>query len=106
MLKFAMSDRGCTDDQTAIGYCFGYGLKHLGFLEDIVGTDGGNGFAEGEIERVYQAQAATPEIANRARGCTDVQRVAGLAENYVYVGAELLHAPGATGRVTVHNEYR
>ena len=76
MLRFAAAEGGGADDEGAVGNRFGDRLKLFGAGEQRRGTDGGTGFAEGQLVRIDDAKMKEAEIAHGAGGGADVERVA------------------------------
>jgi len=82
MLQHAMADRRGPDDKSAIGdgICKRRILSRP--LQDILRLHRRFRFAKCDLIRIYQAEFGDAEVAHRARGRTDVQRIAGRDQNH------------------------
>ena len=77
VLQLSIADRRRADHQAAIRASFLDGGELPGFCQNRPSAYRGNRFAKGLFERFDQAQIERPEVAHGARGCADVERIAG-----------------------------
>lgn len=90
LLRDAVLAGGGADDEGAIGDGFGDGGTDAGGLEDVRAADGGDGFTEGDIVGIDEAEIGKPEVRDGAGGRPDVERVAGGDENNGWFAADNL----------------
>jgi len=75
-MQSPMADGGGSHDERAIGDRFGDGLELFGAGEQRRGADGGTRLAKRGLVGIHDAQVAKAEIAHRAGGGADIERVA------------------------------
>ena len=85
LLQFPVSDGRGADHQGAVLQGIREGGVQFGRLQDRRSTDGRDGLAKSRVVGVYDFKIMESEITNCSRRRPNIQRVAGLAENYTDV---------------------
>jgi hypothetical protein len=83
VLRLAAADGGGADNESAIRDGFGDGFELRGLCKQRLSADGGTRFAEGQFVGIHDAQMEEAEVAHRASGGANVERIARVDENDV-----------------------
>ncbi len=81
MLQIAMTNGGGADYERAVGHSVRDGSVFLGAGQNRSAAHGGTRLAKGAFERIHHSQVRAPEVAHRAGGRADVERISRRNEN-------------------------
>ena len=74
-MQFSVANRRRADHELAIGHRFGHAVVLFRVLRHVGGAHGGPRFAKSRVVRIHHPQAGKAEVAHRARGRADVERI-------------------------------
>ncbi len=80
-VEVAMACRRGSHNERAIGYRRRNVVEDLSLLQNLMRANCGAGFLKGDVIRIDQPEMGVTEIAHRARGGADVERITRRNEN-------------------------